>query len=81
MEFVIKTESLTKIFNQKTIAVNDLFMEVPRNSVYGFLGPNGSGKTTTIKLILGLLHPSAGTVEVFGKRREQRQIRAVICPD
>ncbi len=68
MEFVIKTESLTKIFNQKTIAVNDLCMEVPRNSIYGFLGPNGSGKTTTIKLILGLLHPSAGSVEVFGKR-------------
>ena len=67
MEFVIKTKSLTKIFNQKTIAVNDLFMEVPGNSVYGFLGPNGSGKTTTIKLMLGLLHPSAGSVEVFGK--------------
>ena len=67
VEFVIKTESLTKIFNQKTIAVNDLCMEVPRNSIYGFLGPNGSGKTTTIKLILGLLHPSAGSVEVFDK--------------
>ncbi len=67
MEFVIKTESLTKIFNQRTIAVNDLCMEVPKNSIYGFLGPNGSGKTTTIKLILGLLHPSAGSVEVFGK--------------
>ena len=67
MEPVIKTKSLTKIFNQKTIAVNDLFMEVPGNSVYGFLGPNGSGKTTTIKLILGLLHPSAGSIEVFGK--------------
>ena len=67
MEAVIKTEALTKIFNQKTIAVNDLFMEVPKNSIYGFLGPNGSGKTTTIKLILGLLHPSAGSVEVFGK--------------
>jgi len=67
MEFIIKTESLTKIFNKKTIAVNDLCMEVPKNSIYGFLGPNGSGKTTTIKLILGLLHPSAGSVEVFGK--------------
>lgn len=67
MEAVIKTESLTKIFNRKTIAVNDLCMKVPKNSIYGFLGPNGSGKTTTIKLILGLLHPSAGSVEVFGK--------------
>lgn len=66
MEPVIKTESLTKIFNQKTIAVNDLYMEVPTNAIYGFLGPNGSGKTTTIKLVLGLLHPSAGSVHVFG---------------
>lgn len=66
MEPVIKTESLTKIFNKKTIAVNDLYMEVPPNSIYGFLGPNGSGKTTTIKLVLGLLRPSAGTVYVFG---------------
>lgn len=65
MEPVIKTESLTKIFSQKTIAVNDLYMEVPQNSIFGFLGPNGSGKTTTIKLILGLLRPSAGSVYVF----------------
>ena len=68
MEPVIKTESLTKIFNQKTIAVNDLYMEVPQNSIFGFLGPNGSGKTTTIKLILGLLRPSAGSVYVFNTR-------------
>ena len=67
MESVIKTKSLTKIFNQKTIAVNDLWMDIPRDSVFGFLGPNGSGKTTTIKLMLGLLHPSAGSVDVFGK--------------
>jgi ABC-2 type transport system ATP-binding protein len=67
MEAVIKTESLTKIFNQKTIAVNDLYMEVPTNSIYGFLGPNGSGKTTTIKLVLGLLRPSAGAVYVFDR--------------
>ncbi|KYK35732.1 MAG: ABC transporter ATP-binding protein [Theionarchaea archaeon] len=66
MEAVIKTESLTKIFSQKTIAVNDLYMDVPKNSIYGFLGPNGSGKTTTIKLLLGLLKPSAGSVYVFG---------------
>jgi ABC-2 type transport system ATP-binding protein len=68
MEPVIKTESLTKIFNQKTIAVNDLYMEVPKTSIFGFLGPNGSGKTTTIKLILGLLRPSAGSVHVFNTR-------------
>ncbi len=66
MEPVIETQSLTKIFNQKTIAVNDLYLTVPENSIYGFLGPNGAGKTTTIKLVLGLIHPSAGSVRVFG---------------
>ncbi|MGC1121850.1 MAG: ABC transporter ATP-binding protein [Candidatus Methanofastidiosia archaeon] len=66
MQPVIETQSLTKIFNQKTIAVNDLFLTVPENSIYGFLGPNGAGKTTTIKLILGLIHPSAGSVRIFG---------------
>jgi len=64
---VIETKSLTKIFNHKKIAVNNLHMEVKKDSIYGFLGPNGSGKTTTIKLLLGLIHPSAGSVEVFGK--------------
>ncbi len=67
MGSVIRTQSLTKIFNQRTIAVNNLSMEVPEGSIYGFLGPNGSGKTTTIKLMLGLIRPSAGTIEVFGE--------------
>lgn len=66
MKPVIETQSLTKIFNHKTIAVNDLYLTVPENSIYGFLGPNGSGKTTTIKLVLGLMRPSAGSVRVFG---------------
>jgi ABC-2 type transport system ATP-binding protein len=64
---VIRTKSLTKIFNNQTIAVNNLTMEVPEGSIFGFLGPNGSGKTTTIKLLLGLIRPSAGSVEVFGE--------------
>ncbi|MBU7045378.1 MAG: ATP-binding cassette domain-containing protein [Theionarchaea archaeon] len=69
IEPVIETQSLTKIFNQKTIAVNDLYLTAPENSIYGFLGPNGAGKTTTIKLILGLIHPSAGSVSVFGQKK------------
>jgi len=64
---VIRTRNLTKIFNQETIAVNNLTMDVPEGSIFGFLGPNGSGKTTTIKMLLGLTRPSAGTVEVFGE--------------
>lgn len=67
MEHVVRTQNLTKWFNQQTIAVSNLTMDVPDGSIYGFLGPNGSGKTTTIKLLLGLIRPSAGTVEVFGE--------------
>ena len=74
---IIHTEALTKIFSQKTIAVNDLYLDVPRNSIYGFLGPNGAGKTTTIKMLLGLIHPSAGFAEIFGERMtiESAQLR------
>ena len=67
VEHVVRTQNLTKIFNQQTIAVNNLTMDVPDGSIFGFLGPNGSGKTTTIKLLLGLIRPSAGSVEVFGE--------------
>ena len=67
MATVITTRSLTKIFNQKTIAVNNLDLDIPEGSIFGFLGPNGSGKTTTIKLLLGLIRPSAGSVDVFGQ--------------
>ena len=67
MEHVVRTQNLTKIFDQRTIAVNNLTMDVPGGSIFGFLGPNGSGKTTTIKLLLGLIRPSAGSVEVFGE--------------
>lgn len=47
-------------------AVNDLTLEIPRGIVFGFLGPNGSGKTTTIRLLLGLLEPTTGSAKVLG---------------
>ena len=80
MATVISTRSLTKIFNQKTIAVNNLDLDVPEGSIFGFLGPNGSGKTTTIKLLLGLIRPSAGSIEVFGQPMglDSAHIRAMI---
>ena len=55
--FAAASEGLTKRFG-KQIAVNDIDLAVPRGSIYGFLGPNGSGKTTTIRLLLGLIRPS-----------------------
>ncbi len=53
---MIATEGLTKVYGT-TLALSDLTMEVRKGEVYGLLGPNGSGKTTTIRLLLGLLRP------------------------
>ncbi len=62
---IIKTEGLTKTFGT-LVAVNDLDLEVMRGDVFGFLGQNGSGKTTTIRMLLGLIRPTAGHIDIFG---------------
>ena len=49
-------------------AVDNVALRVPRGEIYGFLGLNGAGKTTTIRALLGMIRPSAGTVEVLGER-------------
>jgi len=51
---------------KKAFTLDDLSLRVPTGSIYGFLGPNGSGKTTTIRLILGLLRPASGSITVLG---------------
>jgi len=61
----IDVKGLTKRFGDKTV-VDDFSMQVPRGAIYGFLGPNGSGKTTTIRMICGLLTPDAGSGVVLG---------------
>lgn len=63
----ISTTGLTKRFGRQ-IAVNAIDLAVPTGSVYGFLGPNGSGKTTTIRMLLGLITPTAGQVQLLGHR-------------
>jgi ABC-2 type transport system ATP-binding protein len=65
MEPVIHTESLTKRYGD-TLALDALDLVVRSGEVYGYLGPNGSGKTTTIRLLLGLHRPSGGRSELFG---------------
>ena len=55
----IEVEGLTKFFGKKKV-VDNLSMRVERGMIYGFLGPNGSGKTTTIRMLCGLLTPDAG---------------------
>ena len=62
---VISTTRLTKAFG-KLVAVNDLNLQVMRGDVFGFLGPNGSGKTTTIRMLLGLIRPTTGRATLFG---------------
>jgi ABC-2 type transport system ATP-binding protein len=62
---LIVTQGLTKFYGQ-VVAVDSLAVEVRRGEVYGLLGPNGSGKTTTIRLFLGLLRPTAGWAKVGG---------------
>jgi len=61
----IHTEDLTRRFGD-FVAVDHLNLDVPAGQVLGYLGPNGSGKTTTIRMLLGLLHPSEGRAEVLG---------------
>lgn len=63
---VIMTSGLTKFYG-KTRGVENLTMSVPEGAVYGFLGPNGSGKTTTIRCLLGMLKPTSGDAEVLGR--------------
>jgi ABC-2 type transport system ATP-binding protein len=62
----IATRGLTKRFRSGQLAVDNLSLEVPRGSVYGFLGPNGSGKTTTIRMLLGLVQATSGSHQLFG---------------
>ncbi|RME81550.1 MAG: ABC transporter ATP-binding protein [Caldilineae bacterium] len=64
-EYVIETKGLTKRYNSVT-AVDHLDLRVQRGEVYGLLGPNGSGKTTTILMLLGLTEPTSGQVRVLG---------------
>jgi ABC-type multidrug transport system ATPase subunit len=64
-DWAIHTDQLTKTFGQQ-VAVGDLSLAVPRGSVFGFLGPNGSGKTTTIRMLLGLAAASSGSITVLG---------------
>lgn len=66
MTLAIETRDLTCRLG-RNFEVSRLDMHVPQNAVYGFLGPNGSGKTTTIKLLLGLLRPRGGSITVLGR--------------
>jgi len=65
-EIVLQTQKLTKHYRD-VVAVREATIQVTEGEVFGFLGPNGAGKTTTIGMILGLIHPTAGQIEVLGE--------------
>ena len=70
-ELAVATRGLTKRFGSQTV-VDAIDLEVPIGSVYGFLGPNGSGKTTTIRMLLGLVTPTGGDVRLFDEEMPAR---------
>lgn len=83
MDYAVETFHLTKIFSDwwgraKVYAVDDLNLQIRYNEVFGLLGPNGSGKTTTLKLLLGLLHPTKGRAIVLGGDGADPKINARI---
>jgi ABC-2 type transport system ATP-binding protein len=77
-DHVIRTQGLTKRYGRVT-AVRDVDLEVRAGDRYGFLGPNGSGKTTTVRMLLGLVYATSGSIEMLG-RPVPRDLRSVL-PD
>jgi len=71
--FIIQTEDLSKNF-KNVRAVQSVNLNVKKGDVYGFLGPNGSGKTTTIKMLLGLTHPNSGNVFINGRNIAENSV-------
>ena len=67
---LIKINNVTKQYDN-VFAVKSLTLELKKNQIYGLLGPNGCGKSTTMGMILGLISPSIGSIEVFGRNIEK----------
>jgi ABC-2 type transport system ATP-binding protein len=72
----VEISSVTKTFGSVT-AVDGLTLTVPEGSVYGFVGPNGSGKTTTMRMIVNIFYPDSGSIRVFGKQMTSSRSEAI----
>ncbi|MFG6329129.1 MAG: lantibiotic protection ABC transporter ATP-binding protein [Lachnospiraceae bacterium] len=73
MDIILKTTSLCKKFKGKAV-VNNVSLEIERNSVYGLLGPNGAGKSTILKMVTGMIHPTSGLIEFNGHSLRQSDL-------
>jgi len=73
---IIELQQVTKTFGDVT-AVHDLDLKVPAGTIYGFIGPNGSGKTTTIRMIMNIFFPDKGTIYIHGKKHESSRLEHV----
>ena len=69
--YLLESHNLQFGYDKDNITIHDLSMSVPQGAIYGFLGHNGAGKSTTIQLLLGLMRPISGSVHVFGLPLEQ----------
>jgi ABC-2 type transport system ATP-binding protein len=68
--YAVEMDSVTKTFKDCT-AVDNLSLTIPKGCVYGFIGPNGSGKTTTLRMIMNIFYPDSGTIRVLGQQRSR----------
>jgi ABC-2 type transport system ATP-binding protein len=73
---VIELENVTKTFTNH-IAVDNLDLRVPSGTIYGFIGPNGSGKTTTLRMIMNILYPDRGSIRILGREQVGGMLDAV----
>ena len=79
MEEIVRTEDLTKVYqlgrNRKIVGLDSLNLQIYKGEIFGLIGPNGSGKTTALKLLLGLLFPTKGKVSIFGNNVESMRVK------
>jgi ABC-2 type transport system ATP-binding protein len=76
LEHVLQVEGLTKTYGQRNV-VNDISFDVKRGEMFGYLGPNGSGKTTTIRMALDIIRPDAGSVSILGSPPDKSVLKGV----
>lgn len=76
MSIILKTTNLCKSFSRQTV-VNNISLNIEKNSVYGLLGPNGAGKSTTLKMITGILKPTSGSIEFDGHAWHRKDLNDI----